>query len=109
MLSRRKGVLVHNGVTLLFTPKKECQLKESPSGLSNEMYFSNERIFPIQLSRENYQKSYTAMIPSTEAEFPSSHLSTISCWKGRRRIKHHHGNATSLNCCTFYNSYLRQV
>lgn len=49
------------------------------------------------------------MIPSTEAKFPSSHLSTVSCWKTRRRIKNHHGNTTFLTCCTFYNGYLWQV
>ena len=49
------------------------------------------------------------MIPLTEAKFPSSHLSTVSCWKERRRIKHHHGKTTFLTCCTFYNGYLWQL
>ena len=41
----KSALLVHNGVTLLFTPKKECQLKESPltevTGLSFRRSFGN--------------------------------------------------------------------
>ena len=57
--------------------------------------------FLFPLSRENHQKTYTVMLPSTDAKFPPSHLSIVSCWKERRIMKHHHGNATFLNCCTF--------
>ena len=72
------------------------------SGLSNEMYFQPKWIFfPFLLSIENHQKTYTVMLPSTDAKFPPSHLSPFSCYKERRRIKYHHVNATFLNCCTF--------